>query len=175
MTALAALIRKNLHLGLAGDRKGMQNTLDLMRASNLLEAEKAVDPAKNELSADDAAVLQEYLTRQTRVKTMSTLSFFKFLSCTRRTASGSHSLDLRILVGATKMNDLSPSLQRLFRAAVRQDIRAFLYRVFLTLEPGSGFIPEWYIDAVLYQLERVRRGEIRRLIINLAPRSLKSS
>ena len=72
------------------------------------------------------------------------------------------------------MNDLSPSLQRLFRAAVRQDIRAFLYRVFLTLEPGSGFIPEWYIDAVLYQLERVRRGEIRRLIINLAPRSLKS-
>ena len=66
MTALAALIRKNLHLGLAGDRKGMQNTLDLMRASNLLEAEKAVDPAKNELSADDAAVLQEYLNRHTR-------------------------------------------------------------------------------------------------------------
>ena len=46
--------------------------------------------------------------------------------------------------------------------------------MFLTLEPGSSFVPEWYINAVLYQLERVRRGEIRQLIINLPPRSLKS-
>ena len=32
----------------------------------------------------------------------------------------------------------------------------------------------WHVEAIAYQLERVRRGEIRRLIINMPPRSLKS-
>jgi hypothetical protein len=32
----------------------------------------------------------------------------------------------------------------------------------------------WHIDAIVYQLERIRKGEINRLIINLPPRYLKS-
>ena len=32
----------------------------------------------------------------------------------------------------------------------------------------------WHVEAIAYQLERVRRGEVRRLIINMPPRSLKS-
>ena len=32
----------------------------------------------------------------------------------------------------------------------------------------------WHLEAIAYQLERVRRGEIKRLIINMPPRSLKS-
>jgi predicted phage terminase large subunit-like protein len=64
--------------------------------------------------------------------------------------------------------------RRALRAALRKDPRAFLHRCFRTLAPGAHFIPEWYIDAVLYQLERVRRGELRRLILNMSPRSLKS-
>ena len=47
-------------------------------------------------------------------------------------------------------------------------------KVFNTLSPGRRFIPTWHLEAIAYQLERVRRGEIRRLIINMPPRSLKS-
>jgi predicted phage terminase large subunit-like protein len=44
----------------------------------------------------------------------------------------------------------------------------------LTLNPGAAFIPNWHIDAIAYQLQRVRAGEVNRLIINLPPRYLKS-
>lgn len=47
-------------------------------------------------------------------------------------------------------------------------------RSFLTLNSGRLFLPNWHLLAITYQLERVRRGEINRLIINLPPRSLKS-
>jgi hypothetical protein len=69
----------------------------------------------------------------------------------------------------------SPTDQQSFlKAILRQDFEAFVRKVFHTLCPGQTFIPAWFISAVAYQLERVRRGEIRRLIINLPPRSLKS-
>jgi predicted phage terminase large subunit-like protein len=67
------------------------------------------------------------------------------------------------------------SLDRaVFNAILRQDFEAFVRKVFHTLCPGQTFIPVWFIAALAYQLERVRRGEIRRLIINMPPRSLKS-
>jgi hypothetical protein len=42
------------------------------------------------------------------------------------------------------------------------------------LSPGADFLPNWHIDAIAYQLDRVRAGEITRLIINLPQRYLKS-
>src|SRR6202158_965640 len=63
---------------------------------------------------------------------------------------------------------------RLLQALLRNDFRVFMEKVFLTLTPGQTFIRSWHIDAIAYQLERVRRGEITRLIINMPPRSLKS-
>jgi predicted phage terminase large subunit-like protein len=69
----------------------------------------------------------------------------------------------------------SPVNQRaLLHAILRQDFEAFVRKVFYTLCPGQRFIPVWFIRAIVYQLERIRRGEIKRLIINLPPRSLKS-
>jgi predicted phage terminase large subunit-like protein len=44
----------------------------------------------------------------------------------------------------------------------------------MTLAPGQMYVPNWHLAAIAYQLERIRRGEIRRLIINMPPRSLKS-
>src|ERR1700686_654805 len=64
--------------------------------------------------------------------------------------------------------------QSLLSAVLRQDLYSFTRKTFNTLNPGQTFVPEWYIQAITYQLERVRRGEINRLIINLPPRSLKS-
>ena len=63
---------------------------------------------------------------------------------------------------------------RVLQALLRTNFIAFVEKVFATLAPGQTFVPAWYIEALAYQLERVRRGEIRRLIINLPPRSLKS-
>jgi predicted phage terminase large subunit-like protein len=64
--------------------------------------------------------------------------------------------------------------ENLLNAVLRQDLHSFTRKTFNTLNPGQRFEPEWYIQAITYQLERVRRGKINRLIINLPPRSLKS-
>ena len=63
---------------------------------------------------------------------------------------------------------------RLLQALLRNDFRVFVEKVFMTLTPGQTFIRSWHLEAIAYQLERVRRGEIKRLIINMPPRSLKS-
>ena len=63
---------------------------------------------------------------------------------------------------------------RILEALLRTDFRAFLHKVFATLSPGQTYVNTWHLEAIAWQLERVRRGEIRRLIINLPPRSLKS-
>ena len=63
---------------------------------------------------------------------------------------------------------------RLLRALLRQNFNAFVEKAFTTLAPGQAFVPGWHMRAIGWQLERVRRGEIRRLIVNLPPRSLKS-
>ena len=63
---------------------------------------------------------------------------------------------------------------RLVEALVRNDFRAFVHKVFTILTFGQTYVRTWHLDAIAWQLERIRRGEIRRLIINMPPRSLKS-
>jgi len=63
---------------------------------------------------------------------------------------------------------------RLVQALLRHDLRAFVHKIFLNLSPGQRYVHDWHIDAIAYRLEQVRRGELRRLIINMPPRSLKS-
>jgi predicted phage terminase large subunit-like protein len=67
------------------------------------------------------------------------------------------------------MND-----RNIFNAVLRSDLKSFLHRCVLAVNPGASFVPNWHIDAIVCQLERIRRGEINRLIINLPPRYLKS-
>jgi hypothetical protein len=63
---------------------------------------------------------------------------------------------------------------RLLEALLRNDFRAFVHKVFATLSPGQTYVRTWHVEAIAWRLERVRRGEVRRLIINMPPRSLKS-
>jgi hypothetical protein len=63
---------------------------------------------------------------------------------------------------------------RLLRALLRRNLNAFVEKAFTTLAPAQDFDPAWLLRAIGWQLERVRRGHIRRLIINMPPRSLKS-
>lgn len=61
-----------------------------------------------------------------------------------------------------------------FRAVVRNDFVAFVERAFYELNPQKEFLHNWHIELVAEALERCRTGKLRRLIINVPPRSLKS-
>ncbi len=64
--------------------------------------------------------------------------------------------------------------REVFDALLRSDLTAFTQRCFQTLVPGQSYRPNWHIEAIAHELERCEKGEIRRLIITLPPRSLKS-
>jgi predicted phage terminase large subunit-like protein len=58
--------------------------------------------------------------------------------------------------------------------ACRQDFVSFIRMGFDLLSQGEPLSMNWHIEAMAYHLEQVRRGRIKRLIINLPPRYLKS-
>jgi predicted phage terminase large subunit-like protein len=57
---------------------------------------------------------------------------------------------------------------------LRLDFYAFIERCFLQLNPNTEFLPNWHIEVMAAKLEACRQGKIRRLIINVPPRHLKS-
>ena len=59
-------------------------------------------------------------------------------------------------------------------AACRYSFDAFAARAFREVEPGTDYEWNWHVGCISEHLEAVYRGEIRRLIINLPPRHLKS-
>jgi len=61
-----------------------------------------------------------------------------------------------------------------YRDLLRQDPYAFTERAFAELNPQTRFLRNGHIEVLVAKLEDVRRGRIRRLIINVPPRSLKS-
>lgn len=61
-----------------------------------------------------------------------------------------------------------------YNTLLRQDLMTFTQRSFHQLNPQVYFRHGWHLDLIADRLERCRRGEIRRLIINVPPRSLKS-
>jgi predicted phage terminase large subunit-like protein len=58
--------------------------------------------------------------------------------------------------------------------ACRQDFLSFIRMSFDLLAHGEPLLPNWHIEAMAYQLEQVQLGRIKRLIINVPPRYLKS-
>jgi predicted phage terminase large subunit-like protein len=59
-------------------------------------------------------------------------------------------------------------------AVLRMDFYSFLGAVFPLVSQSATFMPNWHLEAMAYGLRRVADGEIKRLIITLPPRSLKS-
>ena len=68
----------------------------------------------------------------------------------------------------------TPENVRFVDALVRRDFVSFITKTFHTLMPNASLLMNWHVYALAYHLELVRAGVIRRLIINLLPRSLKS-
>ena len=59
-------------------------------------------------------------------------------------------------------------------AAVRNDFYSFVQAAFPIVASQQELLRNWHVEAMTYALARVLCGEIRRLIITVPPRSLKS-
>jgi len=57
---------------------------------------------------------------------------------------------------------------------MRRSLKEFTKRSWQTIEPGRDFHDNWHIDAISEHLQAVVEGKIRRLIINIPPRHMKS-
>jgi predicted phage terminase large subunit-like protein len=61
-----------------------------------------------------------------------------------------------------------------FQEILRSDFVMFVQRSFRELNPETVYLHNWHIEVIAEALEQCRMGKLRRLIINLPPRSLKS-
>jgi len=63
---------------------------------------------------------------------------------------------------------------RFIAAAIRADLYSFVQAAFPIVAAEPKLLRNWHIEAMTYALSRVLRGEIKRLIITVPPRNLKS-
>jgi predicted phage terminase large subunit-like protein len=61
-----------------------------------------------------------------------------------------------------------------YEVLLRQDFVSFAARCFQDLNPQAELAMNWHLEVIAAKLTEVREGKIRRLIINLPPRHLKS-
>jgi predicted phage terminase large subunit-like protein len=69
---------------------------------------------------------------------------------------------------------LSQDRRAVIDAVLRRDFCSFVQGVFPIVSAGDQLLLNWHIEAVTEAVSKVLRGEIRRLIITVPPRSLKS-
>lgn len=70
---------------------------------------------------------------------------------------------------------MQDALRVKFDAASRTHFSLFLRRVMATVAPASPYIHNWHVDAIAEYLAACEQRTVRRLIINLPPRMLKST
>jgi hypothetical protein len=61
-----------------------------------------------------------------------------------------------------------------YEALLRADFAGFAERCFHELNPRTDFAANWHVRVIAARLMAVHQGQIRRLIINLPPRHLRS-
>ncbi|MBO9400931.1 DUF5681 domain-containing protein [Shimia sp. R9_3] len=76
-----------------------------------------------------------------------------------------------------KMTAIDPNLMAgALREIARTNFFTFVWKTFNTLHhgPDAGFEPTWHVEAMCHELDLVRLGDSKRLVINIPPRCLKS-
>src|SRR5215467_1147845 len=73
---------------------------------------------------------------------------------------------------AGHLADLPP--QVVFQVLLANNLTSFTEFAFGVVRPGVVFKPNWHFEAVTHILSKVTSGEVRRLVITLPPRNLKS-
>jgi predicted phage terminase large subunit-like protein len=64
--------------------------------------------------------------------------------------------------------------KRLLHLKLRLDLTTFIHRSFKTVAPAQNYQRNWHIEAMAWHLQQCFTGEIRRLLITMPPRYLKS-
>lgn len=59
-------------------------------------------------------------------------------------------------------------------AILREDLSSFIAKTFQVVAPGDCYLPNWHIEVIADYLMQCYLGNIKRLIITMPPRSLKS-
>jgi len=72
------------------------------------------------------------------------------------------------------MTSLAGHSNKFIAAALRGDLYSFVQAAFPIVAAEPRLLRNWHIEAMTYALTRVLRGEIKRLIITIPPRNLKS-
>ena len=69
---------------------------------------------------------------------------------------------------------LNVKLSKLEKEIYNSDLHYFIKRCFNIINPNTKYVDNWHIEAISRVLEKVEDGTIKRLIINMPPRYLKS-
>jgi predicted phage terminase large subunit-like protein len=64
--------------------------------------------------------------------------------------------------------------RRLLELKLRSDLMTFIHRTFHTIASAQRYQHNWHLEAVAWHLEQCAKGAIKRLVVTLPPRSLKS-
>ena len=64
--------------------------------------------------------------------------------------------------------------RKLLTYVLRNDLSAFVQRVFNEVSPNDSYIHNWHIDCICDYLNAVEGGDIKKLIIATPPRSMKT-
>jgi hypothetical protein len=64
--------------------------------------------------------------------------------------------------------------RKLLDLKLRSDLLTFTHRTFQTVAPAQTYLHNWHIEAVAWSLQLCAMGAIKRLLITLPPRHLKS-
>lgn len=65
-------------------------------------------------------------------------------------------------------------LEEAYLDILRNDLSSFTQEVFHTVDPSAPYLHNWHIDYICEHLEACEKREIKRLIINMPPRYMKS-
>src|SRR5262245_18796002 len=62
----------------------------------------------------------------------------------------------------------------LLKTEAERSLRRYVEQAWPVLEPATSFLPNWHIDYLVEHLEAVTAGQIKRLLITIPPRYMKS-
>src|SRR5262245_25325393 len=62
----------------------------------------------------------------------------------------------------------------LLNAILRRDLAAFIQKTFQAVSPSQPYHENWHIQAIAWQLREIAAGRVKRLLITIPPRHLKS-
>ena len=75
---------------------------------------------------------------------------------------------------AADVLDPPPDEDRALAIECASNLGTFIRQAWPILEPATPFVDGWHVDVMAEHLEAVSAGELRRLIINIPPRAMKS-